>query len=115
MRLVMKDLKKLAEGDMVKDSRKMHDYKGFTVEPIFVGQHVLTGYVILIYGRRHIFYLCGQSGGDLSIDVKKAKTFRTVEFCHSVIDEIITDHAQWVKTLHGRDPKPTDLMPNEPF
>ena len=72
---------------------KTHDHKGFTVET------VIGGYMIVAYCIKHTFYFAGPKGFDLSTDVKKAKLFRTCAYCHQLIDEIIKDHADWVKLL----------------
>jgi len=74
-------------------NKKIHDYKGFTIEP------VLGGFMIVAYCRNHIFCFAGPRGFDLSTDIKEAKIFRTCSYCYGVIDELITDHAGWVKTL----------------
>lgn len=72
---------------------RTHDHKGFTVET------VLGGFTIVAHCRKHTFYFAGKKGFDLSTDAKKAKVFRTTAYCHAIIDELVNDHAGWVKTL----------------
>ena len=74
---------------------RMHDYKGFTVEP------VIGGYTIIIYGRMKILYIGGPGGWHMVEDLRQARSFRTAEKCHEVIDEILADHAGWVQSLGG--------------
>ena len=35
-------------------------------------------------------------------NMREARAFRDIEFCRGVIDEVIIDHAEWVKTLGGK-------------
>jgi hypothetical protein len=87
----MKDLDEMVAGGMV----KMHDYKGFTVEP------VLGGYNIILYGRKHIMYVAGPAGLYLTEDMRKARAFRSANFCHGFIDELLEDHRGWVQSMGG--------------
>jgi hypothetical protein len=91
MKLAAKDLNNMKATRM----SKMHDYKGFTVEPI------PGGYNILLYGRKHILYVSGPAGMSLTEDMKKARAFRDANFCHGVINEFLEDHATWVQSLGG--------------
>lgn len=77
------------------DDYHMHDYKGFCIEP------VIGGLVIVLYGQKNTLYFAGPSGFRLSKDAKEARVYRTSEFCHEVIDEIIRDHYEWAQTLGG--------------
>ena len=104
MKLAMKDLETVIQKSQRErktsatrpiDDYYMHDYKGFCIEP------VIGGLVIVLYGRENTLYFAGPSGFRLSKDAREARVYRTAEFCRSVIDEIITDHATWVETLGG--------------
>lgn len=98
------------QNDKMKDLRRMHNYKGFAVEPI------CGGYVVVIYGKVKTIYLSGPTGGTLSDNPKDARAFRTPKFAHEIIDEIIEDYDEWVTTLGARAVKPNDLINfNRPF
>ena len=75
----------------------MYNYKGFMIE------HVVGGYNILLYGKKHTLYVAGPSGMRFTEDMREARAFRTTEFCERLIDEVIDDHAEWVNAL---DTKP---------
>lgn len=74
----------------------MRDYKGFTLEPI------PGGWNIVLYGKAHTLYVAGPCGLRFTENMKEARAFRDPEFCQTLIDEVIKDHADWVKTLGGK-------------
>ena len=82
----------LMENDVAIDDRT-HDYKGFTIE------QVIGGYVIVAYCRKHNLYLSGDKGSELSDNPRNAKTFRTVEYCHRLIDKFIENYVNWINSL----------------
>jgi hypothetical protein len=98
MKLAMKDLEPMVAAGMT----KMHDYKGFTIEPI------IGGYNILLYGRKSVLYIAGPSGWSMTEDIRQARSFRSSMFCREVIDEILLDHDVWVKSLAGLSMKDLD-------
>jgi len=84
---------------------KMHDYKRFTIEP------TIGGYNILLYGRKNVLYVGGPGGWHMVEDMLQARSFRSVDFCHGLIDEVYKDHAGWIETLGGK--KVIDLTGHE--
>lgn len=81
---------------------KMHDYKGFTIEPI------PGGFNIVMYGIKHILYIAGPSGWRLTEDMREARAFRDPLTCHNLIDEMIADWQGWIDSCKGTTP-PIDL------
>lgn len=77
---------------------KMHDYKGFTVEPI------TGGFNIVIYGRKNILYVAGPGGWRMTDDVRQARAFRDPKTCHNLIDEITKDWQGWIDSTKGAKP-----------
>lgn len=69
---------------------KMHDYKGFTIEP-FHG-----GFNIIMYGVKNILYVSGLSGWALTEKLEEARAFHDPKTCHDLIDEIIVDWQGWI-------------------
>lgn len=75
---------------------KMYQYKGFSIEPIVGGLN------IVLYGKKHTLYVAAPAGCSFTDDMRKARSFRSPEFCERVIDELVNDHDQWVKSLGGK-------------
>jgi hypothetical protein len=90
----MKDLELEAERRM--QNTKMHDYKGFTVEPI------CGGFNIVMYGVKNILYVGGPGGWRLTEDMRQARAFRDPKTCHALIDEVISDWQGWVQSFGGK-------------
>ena len=91
------------------DYMKMHTYKGFVIDPI------IGGYNILLYGKKHTLYVAGPAGMQFTDNIKEARSFRNPQSCQNLIDECITDHDEWVKTLNGKpvnDLNRLDVMRN---
>ena len=76
-----------------------HDYRGFTIEKIF------GGFSIIAHCHKHTFYFSGPRGFELSINKERLKTFRTVFYCHKIIDELFRDHEDWIKSLSQKKAK----------
>ena len=72
------------------------EYKGFSIEPN------LNFYRIVFNGKKHRLFFSEGSSFDLSINIAKAKSYSSIEFCKLVIDEIVKDHSDWVESLNGR-------------
>ena len=85
----------MKDPEKIVDVTNMVDYKGFTIEKI------MGGYIIVLYGCLYILYIGGQGGWHMVENMSSARVFRTTKFCHDLIDEILVDHAVWVKSLGG--------------
>ena len=72
------------------------EYKGFSIEPN------LSFYRVVFNGKKHRLFFSGKNSFDLSINIAKAKSYHSIEFCKHVIDEIVKDHSDWVDSLKGR-------------
>ncbi len=70
-----------------------HEYRGFTIESYGSGLH------IVVYGKKHKLFVSGTKTLDMSIHAPKARTFRTTEAAREMIDGIVDEHEQWVKSL----------------
>lgn len=77
---------------------RMHDYKGFTVEPI------VGGFNIVVYGRKNTLYVAGPGGWRLTEDMREARAFRDPKTCHDLIDEVIADWQGWIDSTKGAKP-----------
>jgi len=78
---------------------KMHDYKGFTIEP------VVGGWLnIVMYGIKNTLYVSGPGGWGLTQKSKEARLFRDAKTCHNLIDEVIADWQGWIDAISKKKP-----------